>query len=158
MEAATTAAADPPTAPARQIVPACAYEWPASNALITAEHVATLNSRGMVVIDAALTAEQLAQCDAEIQEVKALAATEGGFKDNAQLKEVRSDRVRWLHEDDSTVSALMEAMQGTQALRETVVISKQYQYDHRSTNLPAEPPQQSTLFSVCGVSIPFFLN
>ena len=43
-------------------------------------------------------------------QVKALAASEGGFKDNSQLKEIRSDRVRWLHEDDSTVSALMEAM------------------------------------------------
>lgn len=112
------------SAPARSITPASAYEHSASNALITAEHVATLKSKGLVVIDGALTAEALAQCEAEIQEVKALAASEGGFKDNAQLKEIRSDRVRWLHEDDSTVSALMEAMQGTQALRETVLLLK----------------------------------
>ena len=70
------------SAPARSITPASAYERSASNALITAEHVATLKSKGLVVIDGALTAEALAQCEAEIQEVKALAASEGGFKDN----------------------------------------------------------------------------
>eukprot|EP01043_Picozoa_sp_COSAG02_P058232 COSAG02_NODE_7213_length_3115_cov_2.587202_4_plen_459_part_00 len=112
------------SAPARQIQPADAYASVRSEGVITSAHVVTLQQRGVVVIDDCLLAAELRDVAAEIQEIRALASTEGGFKDNAQLKEIRSDRVRWLHEDDNTCGELMRALTGTQVLRSAVLLLK----------------------------------
>jgi len=109
---------------ARQIQPAAAYASARSDGLVTPEHAAELQKRGVVVIDDILSAEELAACAAEIAEIRSLASTEGGFGTNRQRAEIRSDRVVWLHEDDCTCGALMEQLKGTQAVREAVLLLK----------------------------------
>ena len=127
------------SAPARQIQPAGAYASVRCEGIITATHVATLQQKGVVVIDDCLSAKDLRDVAAEIEEIRALASTEGGFKDNAQLKEIRSDRVRWLHEDDNTCGELMHALTGTQVLRSAVLLLKGLGAALEAAARPAKP-------------------
>lgn len=127
------------SAPARQIQPADVYASARCQGIVTSAHVAALQQKGVVVIDGCLSPEELRDITAEIHEIRALASTEGGFKDNAQLKEIRSDRVRWLHEDDNTCGELMRALTGTQALRGAVLLLKGLGAALQVAARPAEP-------------------
>lgn len=99
------------------IQPARVYADERARRAVNADHTSALANKGLVIIDNFLPAEELGRLAAELKRVSDAGDGPSGFSDNRQLNTIRTDKVKWMHEDDAAAAELP-------ALRSTILMLK----------------------------------